>query len=114
MQTKTEIHQLLRDFRDLTDAQLCTVVARGAHVYVGRPTTLSAEELAGARTAQAEDAVEARRLTKTTIGYSITAEFESEAAAQRARESFEELVGFIEELVTNDLQPESRAKPDRD
>jgi hypothetical protein len=99
----------------MTDAQLCTVVSkRGTRVYVGRPTTLSAEELAGLgnRDASAVDAVEARRLTKTITGYAITAEFESKGAADKARGSFEELVDIIEELVTNELEPESRPKPD--
>jgi hypothetical protein len=114
MQKKTEIHQLLRDFRDLTGAQLCSIESkRGTRVYVGRPTTLSAEELVGRargdeRQAKAEDL---RRLTKTTLGWNITVEFESQQEADQARGSFEDLVDIIEELVSNDLEPLSSPKP---
>lgn len=114
VQTKTEIHQLLRDFRDMTDAQLCSIVSkRGARVYVGRPTTLSAEELAGLGNGggNARDSGDARRLTRTTMGYAITVEFESEEAADKARGSFDELVGIIEELVSNELEPEPPSRP---
>jgi hypothetical protein len=113
MQTKTDLHQLLRDFRDLTDAQLCMVVSkRGARVFVGRPMTLSAEQLAGSQGAEhAGDDAEARRLTKSIVGYAVTVEFESQAAADKARGSFEELVDIIEQMVSNDLDPESTPKP---
>jgi hypothetical protein len=117
MQTKTELHQLLRDFRDLTGAELCSLVSeRGARVYVGRPTTLSAEQLGGRKRGDknAGEADDARRLTKTTIGYAITVEFDSEEAANKARGSFEDLVGIIDEMVSNDPEPESTTKPSSD
>lgn len=114
MQKKTEIHQLLRDFRDLTGAQLCSIESkRGTRVYVGRPTTLSAEELVGR--ARGDDhavkSADLRRLTKTTLGWNVTVEFESAKEAEEARGSFEELVDIIEELVSNDLEPLSSPKP---
>jgi hypothetical protein len=102
MQTKTDIHQLLRDFRDLTGAQLCSIVSkRGTRVDVGRPTTLSAGELAGQEQGGAR-----RQLTKTTLGYAITVEFESVEACVQAQGPFEDLVGIIEEMVSNELEPE--------
>lgn len=102
MQTKTELHQLLRDFRDLTGAQLCSLVSkRGAHVYVGRPATLSAGELAD--DAASERA--AQRLTRTTASYAITVEFESPEAADDARGSFEALLDIIDEWFASEADP---------
>ena len=114
MQTKTDLHQLLRDFRDMTEAQLCTIASRrGTRVYVGRPTTLSAEELAGRANGEASgrDSLDARRLTKTIVGYSIMVEFESPEAADKARGSFDELVDIVEEMVSNELESEPPSGP---
>lgn len=108
MQPKTEIHQLLRDFRDLTQAQLCSLVSqRGARVYVGRPATLNADDLARRSRGEADEADgdAAQRLTKTTASYAITVEFESPEAADKARGSFAELVGILDEMFSNDLEP---------
>ena len=97
----------------MTEAQLCTIVSkRGTGVYVGRPTTLSAEELAGrgGGDGAGQKSLDARRLTKTIVGYAITAEFESADAADKARASFDELVDIVEEMVSNELEPEPTSK----
>ncbi len=91
----------------MTDAQLCTVESkRGTRVYVGRPTTLSAEELAGQ--GSSGDGARTRRLTKNTYSCSVTAEFETAEAAENASGSFEELVDIVAELVATDDGPESQ------
>ena len=105
---------MLRDFRDLTDADNCSLISEhGARVFVGRPTTLSADQLAEARAgdANARQEAERRRLVKAGVGWVLTVEFESAEAAARARGSFEELVDIIDELVCNMLAPEITNEP---
>jgi len=108
MQTTTLLHELLRSFRDQSGAQACSISSDfGTRVEVGRPTTLSADELMALTTSTPTEggadapAVPSRRLFATVIGYSIAAEFESEEAADKAQPQFEKLVLEIESAVQN-------------
>ncbi len=107
MQTTTHLHELLRGFRDETGAQICSVSSPdfGTRVEVGRPTTLSADELAAGATAPSHSGdaptIRSRRLSATVAGYSVAAEFESEDEAEQAQQKFEELVRKIKSTVQN-------------
>jgi hypothetical protein len=105
MHTTTLLHSLLLRFRDEVGAQTCAVwsLDSGSRVDVGRPSTLTAEELMEGSSAQAE--LGARRLEATVpAGYAISADFDSEEAAENARAQFEELVLDVAQAVTD---PES-------
>lgn len=104
MQTATELHNLLLRFRNDTGAQLCSVVSSdfGTRVDVGRPSTLSADELEWgppSSTAPGPRGDNFRRLATEIVGYSIAAEFETVDAADKARLKFDELVRKVENLV---------------
>jgi hypothetical protein len=104
MQAATKLHDLLRGFRDETGAQLCSVVSSesGTRVDVGRPGTLSADELdwgASSNEPGERRGDGFRFLSTETSGYSIEAEFESVRAADRARPRFDQLVRAVLELV---------------
>jgi hypothetical protein len=74
-------------------------------VEVGRPTTLSADELEwdapGSSDLDRRGGNRFRRLFAETPGYSIAAEFESVEAADNARQEFAELVRKVESLISN-------------
>lgn len=98
----------------MTGAALCSLVSnRGATVYVGRPATLSAADLlrhgGGGDDADEPDTGAECRLTRTTPSYAITMEFGSREAAEKARGSFEDLVGIIDEIFSNEPEPPSGA-----
>ncbi len=105
MQTATELHELLLKFRNETGARLCSVVSSdfGTRVDVGGPSTLSADELEwgppSSRDAGPPRRKDYRRLSTKIVGYSISAEFETVAAADEARSQFDELVRKVENMV---------------
>ncbi len=104
MQTATELHDLLRRFRDETGAELCSVVSSdfGTRVDVGRPATLSADELEWGPPSSRDAGPRGnnfRRLATKIVGYSISAEFETVDAADKARSKFDDLVRNVESIV---------------
>lgn len=105
MRTATKLHDLLLGFRDDTGAQRCFVVSSdfGTRVEVGRPATLSADELEwgtpSAGSIRESHGDRFRVLSVETAGYSIGAEFESVDATDKARARFEALVHEVEALV---------------
>jgi hypothetical protein len=105
MHAATKLHDLLLAFRDETGAQRCSVVSSdfGTRVEVGRPATLSADELDwGARSSDtgASRGDQFRTMSAETGGYSIVAEFETVKAADEARSRFGELVRAVTALVS--------------
>ena len=107
MQTTTRLHTLLRSFRDEAGAQTCAVVSldAGTRVDVGRPTTLSADNLAAGKPAGIDllhpERLSSRFLFATAGGYAVAAEFESEEAAENAQWQFDALVHAITMLVSD-------------
>jgi hypothetical protein len=107
MQTTTQLHTLLLRFRNESGALTCSVSSAefGSRVDVGRPTTLSADDLMSKTSAPGDSAgpgrVSSRFLSASAAGYSVSAEFDSEEAADDARWQFDQLVREITGLVSN-------------
>lgn len=107
MKTTTPLYELLRRFRDETGAELCSVTSFdfGTRVEVGRPTTLSADQLdwsSPIASDLAEGRIERpRTLTAATAGHTINAEFDSFEATDKARPRFATLVREVERLLSN-------------
>jgi hypothetical protein len=108
MHTSTKLHDLLLDFRDDTGARNCAVASldAGSRVDVGRPSTLTEEDLALGKPAGIDlmnpQSLSERFLFATASGYAVGAEFESEREARDAQSRFDALVGDIKTLVTDD------------
>lgn len=107
MQTSTKLHDLLRGFRDDSGAITCAVASldAGSRVDVGRPATLTEEDLAAGKPAGIDlmnpESLSSRFLFATASGYAVGAEFDSERDAQKAQARFDQLVGDIKTLVTD-------------
>src|SRR5258706_5621585 len=107
VQTATQLHELLLEVRDTTGAQICCVSSAesGTREEVGRPTTLSTDELewGGPRSSRVVPTGEHRfrHLVAETAGYSISVEYESVESADNARPEFEKLVRKLEILLSN-------------
>ncbi len=75
----------------------------GTRVEVGRPTTLSADELDWSTPpASGTGGIERyRRLSAETSGYLITADFDSFETTAKARQRFDVLVQDVESLISH-------------
>lgn len=107
MHTSTKLHDLLRGFRDDTGATTCAVASldAGSRVDVGRPSTLTAEDLAAGKPAGIDlmnpQSLSRRFLFATASGYAVGAEFETDGDAAKHQTRFDELVQEIQTLVTD-------------